>query len=268
MSQATYNNTNQDNHNTHTTQTSTAEGENDINYISSFELYPKEKTILINKEKNIKNISSLKLTTKKAPTRKKYFKDFFNDDILRIIYEYAEDHEPIKNFISNYDLYFKLYKNIRSSFNINDNIKILNEFEQENKNFIVIVNKKNYYVDLMTPEQTEEEAKEYIKDNIIYLYNDINYYDRILLDKHYIKNDFRLGIKKSIIKKIKKAIEQENHILIYNLLDLETFHNNSRFNICDLLNLYDIINNIRIIENGEREGTRRATRYNILIREN
>jgi hypothetical protein len=203
-------------------------------------------------------------------TTKKYFKDFFNDDILRIINEYAQDHEPKKIFISNYDLYYKLYKNIRSSFNINDNIKIYNEFKEETKNFIVMINNKNYYVDLQTDDETETEINEYLKENIIYIYNDVSLYERVLKDQYYIKNDFRKGIKKSIIKKIKKYIEEENHILIYNMLDLETFLNNHfKFNsICDLLNLYDYITDIKIIENGEREGTRRRTNYNILIRDN
>jgi len=225
--------------------------EKDINYISSFELYPK---------------------TLKAPTKKNKNPILeLPADLQIIINEYAQDKTLYKIFNDSFDMYYKLYKNIKLSFNINDNIKIYNEFEEEgNKNFIVIVNKKNYYVDLMTPEQTETEIKDYLQENIIFLYNDISFFERVLKDQYYIKNNFRLGIKKSIIKKIKKAIEEENHILIYNLIDLDALINNYfRFNnICDLLNLYNIINNIRIIENGEREGTRRATRYNILIREN
>jgi hypothetical protein len=217
-------------------------------------------------------IKNTEETTKKAPTKKNKNPILqLPDELQIIINEYAQDKTKYKIFNDSYDLYYKLYKNLKNTFNINDNIKIYNEFEGEgNKNFIAIVNNKNYYVDLMTPEQTETEINDYLKENIIYIYNNVSLYDRVLKDQYYIKNDYRKGIKKSIIKKIKKAIEEENHIYIYNLLDLETFNNNYfRFNnICDLLNLYDIINNIKIIENGEREGTRRRTEYNILIREN
>lgn len=221
---------------------------------------------------NIKN-SMKEETTKKAP-RKKNKNPILElpDDLQIIINEYAQDKTQYKIFNDSYDMYYKLYKNLKNTFNFNDNIKIYNEIEEEgNKNFIVIVNNKlNYYVDLKTDEETETEKDEYLKENIIYIYNDVSFYDRVLKDQFYIKNDYRKGIKKNIIKKIKKAIEEENNIYIYNLLDLETFYNNYfRFNnICDFLNLYDYIENIKIIENGEREGTRRRTTYNILIREN
>jgi len=250
--------------------------EEDNNFISSFELYPKLYPKL-NTEEPLKGQNlNTEETTKKAPTKKNKNPILqLPNDLQIIINEYAQDKTQYKIFNNSYDMYYKLYKNIRSLFNSrcnynNNRIKIINEYEEDNKNFILMIDNKNFYVELKTEDETETERNEYLKDNISYIYNNVSLYSRCLKDKFYKRGDFNNGMLESTKKKIKKAIEEENHILIYNMLDLDTFYYNYfRFNnICDFLNLYDYIDNIKIIENGELEGTRRRQTYNILIREN
>jgi len=222
---------------------------------------------------------------------------FFNlpQEIQNYIFDYARDDTKKKIFNEDFNLYFKLYKEIKNIFTRPYKIiNIKNEFENDNKNFIITLNNyvmkfednpedenelilikedktkynKKYYAYIKTDDELEEEINNYLYENIIFINNDITDYERCLKNEYYNKNDWTQGIKASIKKKIKMHIENEEHNKIYNMLDLETFkHNYFRFNsTSDLLNYYTI-EEIKILEKGELPNTKKLTTYNLLISE-
>ena len=162
-------------------------------------------------------------------------------DIQNLIFEFSRDDTKKKEFINNFNLYYKMYKYIKSEIT-NNIIYIINE---DNKNFILYSkneDKRKFYLELKTNEEMTEQIDDYINENIIYIYNDISFYRKCLKNEYYNKNNFNNGIKQSIIKKINKHIRNEENNKIFNMLDLETFkHNYFMYSsYSELLNYYDI----------------------------
>ena len=193
-------------------------------------------------------------------------------EIQNVIFEYARDDSKKKQFNKDFNLYFKMYKSIKETFDNKTRFYLKNDDEEDNKHFMLYLNNgkeiRKFYINIKTNEELEEELNDYLNENIIYIYNDVDFYERCLKNEYYNKNDFRNGIKQSITRKIKMHIANEENEKLFNMLDLETFkHNYFMHNsLCDVLNYYNI-EEIKILENGELPNTKKLTTYNIMIQE-
>lgn len=171
-------------------------------------------------------------------------------ELINYIYEFARDETDYKKFVKNYDLYYKIYKHIKNG--LHQDYFIYLKFEEDDNNYLYSIwtdnrinDKLKMHYKIISNEQLEKETNDYINENIHYIYNDVDDYERCLKDEYYIKNNFKNGMKKKTIKLLNNAIQDEKPEIIYNMLDLETFkHNYFRFNsINDLLN-YNYIDDL------------------------